>query len=68
MIEDSLLLERIKKKITNYQTTRDSILEAKRYYRNENKILDKGIVPKQGEGKNPLRNADNRIPHNLHQV
>ena len=39
-----------------------------KYYRNENKILDKGIVPKQSEGKNPLRNADNRIPHNLHQV
>ena len=68
MIEDSLLLERIKKKITNYQDVRNSILEAKKYYRNENKILDKGIVPKQGEGKNPLRNADNRIPHNLHQV
>ena len=34
---------------------------------NKNDILLKGIIPK-GEGKDPLRNADNRIPHNIHQI
>lgn len=67
MIEDSLLLERIKKKITNNYSKVSNIEEAKRYYKNKNNILDIGVVPKN-EGKDPLRNADNRIPHNIHQL
>jgi len=43
------------------------IFEAKRYYENDNDIKQKGVVPKK-EGKDPLRNADNRIPHNHHEI
>lgn len=37
---------------------------AERYYRNENDILSKEKAA--GDEKNPLRNADNRVPHNFH--
>ena len=67
MLEDGLLLQRIQAKILNNQSKADTIRTAKNYYNNKNDILLKGIIPK-GEGKDPLRNADNRIPHNIHQI
>ncbi len=38
---------------------------AERYYRNETDILFRK-KSEQTEGRNPLRNADNRIPRNFH--
>ncbi len=38
---------------------------AKRYYENDNIIKDKGILTEEA---NPVRNADNRISHNFHQL
>lgn len=67
MLEDRFLFERIKRKITNNKAEIDKIKEAKKYYKNENEIIDKGVVPKN-DSKDPLRNADNRIPHNIHQI
>lgn len=67
MIEDNLLLQRIKNKITNNESTKEKILQAKSYYKNHNDIINKGVTPKS-ETKDPLRSADNRIPHNLHQL
>ena len=67
MLEDGLLLQRIQAKILNNQSKADTIRTAKNYYNNKNDILLKGVIPK-GEGKDPLRNADNRIPHNIHQI
>lgn len=45
-----------------------SILEAKRYYKNDTDIKRKGVVPQNKEAKDPLRNADNRISHNFHEL
>lgn len=42
-----------------------TIKQTKRYYRNENDIKLKGILPPD---KDPLRNADNRVSHNYHQI
>lgn len=67
MLEDGLLLQRIQAKILNNQSKADTIRTAKNYYNNKNDILLKGIIP-EGKGKDPLRNADNRIPHNIHQI
>ena len=67
MLEDGLLLQRIQAKILNNQSKVDTIRTAKNYYNNKNDILLKGIIP-EGKGKDPLRNADNRIPHNIHQI
>lgn len=55
-------LKRIAAKIISQDGT--SIVESKKYYRNENKILETGV---KGDG-GPLRNADNRIPHNFHEI
>lgn len=60
-------IKKIKRLIDNDINRKDSILEAKRYYENDNDIKRKGVVPKK-EGKDPLRNADNRIPHNHHEI
>ncbi len=44
---------------------RSMIEQTKQYYRNENEIKLTGILPPD---KDPLRNADNRISHNYHQI
>lgn len=44
---------------------RERITRTKRYYENENDIKIEGVVPAD---KDPLRNADNRVSHNFHQV
>jgi SPP1 family phage portal protein len=64
-----LHIKKIKRLIDNDLKRRDIILEAKRYYENDNDIKRKGVVPKkEGGEKDPLRNADNRIPHNHHEI
>lgn len=47
------------------------IRKAERYYENHNDILyhiNPENVKRKEENKNPLRNADNRIPNNYHQL
>lgn len=58
-------LKRIVKKIESVDTS--PITTGKEYYNNKNLILQTGVVPKS-ETKDPLRNADNRIPHNFHEL
>lgn len=60
-------LEKIKKIIANDKTKVEKILSEKKYYKVENDILDTGVRPKDA-GNDPLRNADNRIAHNFHQL
>lgn len=60
-------LEKIKKIIANDKTRVEKILSEKKYYEVENDILDNGVRPKDA-GNDPLRNADNRIAHNFHQL
>lgn len=45
----------------------NKINEAKKYYKNESLILKKGVLP-ASENKDPLRSADNKIPHNFHEI
>lgn len=65
---DNLLLERIKMKIINNNENKSKILQAKSYYENKTDVLKSGVVANNEETKNPLRNADNRISHNFHQI
>lgn len=44
------------------------MLKAKNYYKNKTDVEILGVVPKNSENKDPLRNADNRISHNFHQI
>ena len=60
-------LEKIKKIIANDKNRVEKILSEKKYYKVENDILDTGVRPKDA-GNDPLRNADNRIAHNFHQL
>ncbi|MDK0695905.1 phage portal protein [Clostridium perfringens] len=53
--------------IRNDTERKDTILEAKKYYSGENDIKNIGIV-KTGKNKDPLKNADNRVPHNFHEI
>jgi SPP1 family phage portal protein len=68
VLADNLKLERIKNKITNNMDIKGHIVKAKAYYENKTDILNTGVAVKTGDGKDPLRNADNRISHNFHQV
>lgn len=61
-------IKKIKRLIDNDIKRKDSILEAKRYYKNDTDIKKKGVVPQNKEAKDPLRNADNRIAHNFHEL
>lgn len=65
---EKLTLEKIKTKITNNIDKKDKILKAKAYYNNETDILQTGVIINNKETKDPLRNADNRISHNFHQL
>ena len=60
-----LSVDAIKKLISRDMDRRKAVLKAKAYYENRNDILLTGILP---EGNDPMRNADNRIPHNFHQI
>lgn len=68
MLEDMFLLERIKQKILNNEEIRKNKIIGKQYYDNKNDILKKGVALRNTEVDSVLRNADNRIPHNHHQV
>lgn len=68
MAIENLKLEKIKRKLVNYQPVKGDILKAKSYYENKTDIEQCGVVPKNLENKDPLRNADNRISHNFHQI
>ncbi|MCU5830200.1 phage portal protein, partial [Clostridioides difficile] len=60
-------LEKIRAIISADAARRQEILQAKSYYYNKNDILKKGVVV-QNRDENPLRNADNRISHNFHEI
>lgn len=57
-------------KLRNYVRLRltniDSITIGKKYYNNFTDIKNRGVVPRNE--KNIMRNADNRISHNFHQL
>lgn len=60
-----LSINKIKRIITNDYDRRRLIELEKRYYENDNIIRDKGILPDESD---PMRNADNRVSHNFHQL
>lgn len=61
-----LNLKRIIEKISSNKDNQESISKAKRYYANENDVLTEGAL--SSVSIDPLRSADNRIPHNFHEV
>jgi len=58
-------INKIKRIIQNDYDRRRQIAIEKRYYENDNLIKDKGILPSETD---PIRNADNRVSHNFHQL
>ena len=58
-------INKIKRIISQDAERRRIIAIEKRYYENDNMIKDKGILPSDTD---PLRNADNRVSHNFHQL
>jgi len=58
-------INKIKKIISSDYERRKFIQIEKRYYENDNTIRDKGILPSTSD---PMRNADNRVSHNFHQL
>ncbi len=58
-------INKIKRIIAQDYDRRRQIAIEKRYYENDNIIKDKGILPNDTD---PIRNADNRISHNFHQL
>ena len=58
-------INKIKKIITQDYDRRKQIAIEKKYYQNDNIIKRKGILPSETD---PVRNADNRISHNFHQL
>lgn len=58
-------INKIKRIILNDYDRRRQILMEKKYYENDNSIKDKGVLPRETD---PVRNADNRISHNFHQL
>lgn len=63
-MEQVMTINKIKKIIQGDEKRRQEIKRAKMYYRNDNDIKLKGILP---ESSDPLRNADNRISNNYHE-
>lgn len=60
-------INKIKLIIRNDQQRRKTVLEHKKYYEYDNDIKTTGIVPVDNY-KDPLRQADNRIAHNFHEL
>lgn len=60
-----LTIKQIKDIIQDDHGRRQRIAEAKRYYTNVNDIKGKGLLREESD---PMRNADNRISHNFHQI
>lgn len=58
-------INKIKRIITQDAERRRMIAIEKHYYENDNMIRTKGILPSETD---PIRNADNRISHNFHQL
>ena len=58
-------INKIKRIITQDYDRRKQITIEKRYYENDNIIKLKGILPTETD---PVRNADNRVSHNFHQL
>lgn len=58
-------INKIKRIITQDYERRRQIAIEKRYYENDNIIKDRGILPSNTD---PMRNADNRVSHNFHQL
>ena len=58
-------INKIKKIITQDYERRRQIAIEKKYYENDNMIKTTGILPADTD---PLRNADNRVSHNFHQL
>lgn len=58
-------INKIKRIIMRDYERRRQIAIEKRYYENDNIIKDKGILP---DNTDPIRNADNRVSHNFHQL
>lgn len=58
-------INKIKRIILYDAERRKQIAIEKRYYENDNMIKDKGVLP---SGTDPIRNADNRVSHNFHQL
>lgn len=56
-------LKRIKDKIYSNSKV-EKIIEGKKYYQNNNLILRQSLI----KNPDPLRSADNRIPHNFHEI
>lgn len=62
---ERMSVNEVKQIIENDRERRMKIQELLRYYDNDNDIIRKGVVPTD---KDPLRNADNRIAHNFHEL
>lgn len=58
-------INKIKRIITQDYERRRQIAIEKKYYENDNMIKTTGILPADTD---PLRNADNRVSHNFHQL
>lgn len=65
MEDKELSLKKIKSIINNDFERRNQIINEKMYYENNNKIKKTGILPSNSD---PVRNADNRVSHNFHQL
>lgn len=63
-------LNRVLEVIKGYESTADKIKNNKRYYKNENDILEKGVcsTSKEKVGDGVLRHADNRVTHSFHTL
>lgn len=65
-------LEQFKKLVERYKSSHDEYIKqceiARRYYKHENDILNDSAPANRNKNKedNPLRAADNRIPHDYH--
>ncbi|WP_373599435.1 phage portal protein [Paraclostridium bifermentans] len=60
-----LNIDKIKEIIKSDNSSREDILKFKKYYDNEGDIKATGVALNESD---PLRNADNRISHNFHQL
>lgn len=58
-------INKIKRIISADADRRKQIAIEKRYYENDNMIKQKGVLTNETD---PMRNADNRVSHNFHQL